>query len=75
MSGVISSFPATFASRVPRATGTSFKHQGNFTKVIFIYADEVYNRCFRAYMSMHCSSLFPMCTNAQVIYNDFMFCL
>jgi hypothetical protein len=27
--------------------------------------DSVYQKCFKAYMSMMCSSIFPMCTNIQ----------
>ena len=27
--------------------------------------DSVYQRCYKAYMSMKCSSIFPMCTNPQ----------
>ena len=31
-------------------------------------SDSVYQRCFEAYMSMHCSSAFPKCSTIQVGY-------
>jgi hypothetical protein len=46
---VIESFPQLFDDRT--------KHLS--------YPYEVYVRCFQAYMSMQCASLFPTCTNIQ----------
>lgn len=47
MSGYISGFPNTYATKVGKTS------------------DAMYKACFSAYMSMHCSAIFPRCTTPQ----------
>lgn len=64
-------YPITFADAisadVPDAAmaGVIRKFRSVFLARAGIQPDAVYQKCFKAYMSLMCSSIFPMCTNPQ----------
>ena len=64
-------FPITFADSLiadvtdSLLTGMREQFRSTFVARAGIQPDAVYQTCFKAYMSLMCSSLFPMCTNPQ----------
>lgn len=64
-------YPITFADTTmadttdSTLTGLKRKFRGMFRVRAGIQPDAVYQQCFKAFMSLQCSDLFPMCTNPQ----------
>jgi hypothetical protein len=64
-------YPITFSDSVTAditdsaLTGTIKQFRSTFTTRAGQQPDAVYQRCFKAYMSLMCGSIFPMCTNPQ----------
>lgn len=64
-------YPITFADSViadvtdSALTGTIKQFRTLFYARAGKQPEKVYQKCFKAFMSMMCSSLFPMCTNPQ----------
>ena len=65
--GYISGFPNTYAEKVGKTSDAMYKGDCALHQAAFgVACNPVWlTACFSAYMSMHCSSIFPRCTMPQ----------